>query len=133
MATGALDYHGCSVSSFSILTDIVQTVSEASMNRQLDLITLIGERHNTITNEENQQIPKDGDFFVKRFKLTPNTNQSEIVLYWEICLVLFCRKCVTGRSVHVTFLLLNAQSEAHGSSSPGSSSLFAEIVRCITS
>lgn len=48
MATGALEYHGCSVSSFSILTDIVQTVGGASVNRGLDVIALVGERYTAI-------------------------------------------------------------------------------------
>lgn len=61
MATGALEYHGCSVASFSILTDIVRTVGEASMNSELDLITPIGERCHTVSGEKIQQIPKDGD------------------------------------------------------------------------
>lgn len=61
MATGALEYHGCSVASFSILTDIVQTVGESSMNPELDPITPIDERCHTVSGEKIQQIPKDGD------------------------------------------------------------------------
>lgn len=74
MATNALEDHRCSISSLSILTDInSERFSKRHMNWKLNLIILIGETYNKISGEKNQQIPKDGLWFLLNALNSPLT------------------------------------------------------------